>query len=170
MPCLLDPNFRRTILFLSHHDPEEGCVGFILNRPSGDSCGNLDGAPAEMDRIALYEGGPVDRGNLVVARLHWSNEAARFNSFDGEILEEGTHSPGFDRLELMAFAGHSGWSAGQLEREIEEKSWLILPPTGPLIEPVATPEEGVARWKGIMRGLGPLYGLLAEAPDDPSLN
>ena len=32
-PNLLDPNFRRTVLFISAHDPAEGALGLIINRP-----------------------------------------------------------------------------------------------------------------------------------------
>ncbi|MDB6056435.1 MAG: hypothetical protein JWO95_279, partial [Verrucomicrobiales bacterium] len=32
-PSLLDPNFRRTVLFISAHDPEDGALGVIIIRP-----------------------------------------------------------------------------------------------------------------------------------------
>src|ERR1700704_4411614 len=32
-PNMLDPNFRRAVLFISAHDPEDGAIGVILNRP-----------------------------------------------------------------------------------------------------------------------------------------
>ncbi|HEX3818298.1 MAG TPA: YqgE/AlgH family protein, partial [Chthoniobacterales bacterium] len=32
-PSLRDPNFRRSVLFISSHDIEEGAIGVILNRP-----------------------------------------------------------------------------------------------------------------------------------------
>ncbi|MFL6546122.1 MAG: YqgE/AlgH family protein, partial [Candidatus Udaeobacter sp.] len=32
-PNMLDPNFRRTVLFISEHDPGEGALGVIINRP-----------------------------------------------------------------------------------------------------------------------------------------
>ena len=32
-PNMLDPNFRRTVLFISEHDPNEGALGVIINRP-----------------------------------------------------------------------------------------------------------------------------------------
>src|ERR1044072_9803778 len=32
-PSMLDPNFRRTVLFISEHDPGEGALGVIINRP-----------------------------------------------------------------------------------------------------------------------------------------
>ena len=30
---MLDPNFRRAVLFLSAHTPDDGALGIILNRP-----------------------------------------------------------------------------------------------------------------------------------------
>ena len=32
-PNMLDPNFRRTVLFISSHEPDDGALGVILNRP-----------------------------------------------------------------------------------------------------------------------------------------
>ena len=32
-PNMLDPNFRRTVLFISEHEPNEGALGVIINRP-----------------------------------------------------------------------------------------------------------------------------------------
>ena len=32
-PNMLDPNFRRTVLFISAHDPEGGALGVIINKP-----------------------------------------------------------------------------------------------------------------------------------------
>ena len=34
-PNMLDPNFRRSVLFISAHDPNDGALGVIINRPSG---------------------------------------------------------------------------------------------------------------------------------------
>src|ERR1700756_3340781 len=32
-PNMVDPNFRRTVLFVSEHEPNEGALGVIINRP-----------------------------------------------------------------------------------------------------------------------------------------
>ncbi len=32
-PNMLDPNFRRAVLFISAHDPNDGALGVIINRP-----------------------------------------------------------------------------------------------------------------------------------------
>lgn len=172
LPTLLDSNFRRTILFLSHHDPEEGSVAFIMNRPRelslGDMAPTLTPVSEEAEQIPVYEGGPVERKSLIVARIHWHEERAVFRSLGEE--EPPSPSGQEDHEELRAFTGYAGWSAGQLEREIEERSWIILPPTVDLLLPVETAEEGVARWRAIMKKLGPWYHLMAQAPDELGMN
>ena len=170
LPTLLDPNFRRTILFLSHHNPAEGRVGFILNRPRGVLLGDLASTPGEGERIPVYEGGPVERKGLIVARIHWHEERARFQSQGEEDLSSPSDNNAADHEELRAFTGYAGWSGGQLERELEEKSWIILPPTADLLLPVESSEEGTARWQGVMKDLGPEFHLMAQTPDNPELN
>lgn len=173
LPTLLDPNFRRTILFLSHHDPEEGSVGFILNRPQEIDLGDLAPSAGGGEQIPVYEGGPVERKSLIVAKIHWHKDEGRalFQSLGEEDLSP-PPSGDFqaESEQLRAFTGYAGWSAGQLERELEEKSWIILPPAPDLLLPVETPEEGASRWRSLMKKLGPWYHLMAQTPDDPSLN
>lgn len=165
VPTLLDPNFRRTIILLTRHETKEGALGVILNRPSGRTLGELTESPDDLKEVPVFEGGPVEQQQLLLARILLIENGARFESFAQEESESMSDNRGF-----RAFTGYAGWSAGQLEAEIGEKSWLILPPTTALLAAVETPEEGNARWRGIMRELGPSYRLLAEAPDDLSLN
>jgi putative transcriptional regulator len=167
-PALLDPNFRRTILFLTHHAHEEGTLGIILNRPRAHLLGDLgEGNPA-LASVPVFEGGPVEKDHLLLARLTVTKGTACFQSFNSDGDPHG-YAAG-DIQDLRAFTGYAGWSAGQLESEISEKSWLTMPPSPGLLERVVTTEEGVARWRGLMRELGPWYRLLSEAPDDPGLN
>jgi len=161
----MDSHFRRTILFLSHHNAEDGAVGFILNRPLKENLGELAGSTGGLGHVPVFEGGPVERHHLILTRLLWNHEGAHFQSLSEEDLAEKGNTP-----DLRAFTGYAGWSAGQLEREIEEKSWIVLPPTSALLSTVLTQEEGVSRWKSLMKDLGPWYHLLSEAPDDPKLN
>ena len=174
-PSLLDPNFRRTIIFLTHHEVEEGALGVILNRPSGRTLGELTESPDGLKDVPVFEGGPVELQHLLLARILLMGNGARFESFVEEeknvLISDASKSNSMSDIQgFRAFAGYAGWSAGQLENEIKEKSWLILPPTAPLLKAVNTLEEGAASWRSIMRELGPLYRLLAEAPDDLSLN
>ena len=178
LPSLLDANFRRTILFLSHHEPEEGAVGFIMNRPRGENLGDLaiDPITHGLENVPVFEGGPVEFQSLTLVRLLWGKNGACFQALGVEDLTEEDFPPAHDTdpltadSGLRAFTGHAGWSAGQLEREVAEKSWVVLPATSALLEPVLTVEEGISRWKSLMKELGPWYHLLSEAPDNPGVN
>lgn len=169
-PNLRDPNFRRTILFLSHHSAEDGAVGLVLNRPLRKTIGEVarDSAVAEpsMGRVPVYYGGPVGSEELLLASMQWHEapSAIAFRGF-GSAAEQPEIPPEF-RPGLRAFLGYAGWSRGQLEGEIAEKAWLVLPPSRPLIE-MPNPDSA---WRDLMRQLGPIYRLLADMPDDPSLN
>src|SRR5438105_14151522 len=72
-PSLLDPNFRRTVLFISAHDPQDGALGVILNRPLDKQVSDLvtDEAPAALSEVPVYLGGPVGRDQLMFAVLEW---------------------------------------------------------------------------------------------------
>ncbi len=161
-PSLVDPSFRRTLVFLSQHSAEEGATGFVLNRPLGESLGKLPGLPD----VPVYFGGPVQPEQIVLASLQWRENptVVAFRAFVGRIGEDALDKewlPG-----LRAFAGCSGWSPQQLEREIAENAWLVVPPSRDIIE-MHHPAEV---WKQVMRRSGPMFHLLSELPDDPSKN
>jgi putative transcriptional regulator len=64
------------------------------------------------------------------------------------------------------FAGYAGWAPGQLDGELKAKAWLTHPATlAHVFDP--RPEE---QWRTILRGKGLQYRLLADAPEDVSLN
>ena len=169
-PGLIDPNFRRSILFLSHHSSEEGATGFILNRPVSQILADI--APKKVapgaGKTPLFVGGPVGHENLVLASLQWRDTptSVAFQTFDMAVAFGNKSIPEEWQPGLRAFIGYAGWTKGQLESEIAQKSWFVIPPTRPLIE-MPTPETA---WRDLLRGMDPMLKLLADAPDDPSLN
>lgn len=167
-PSLVDPNFRRTILFLSHHSAEDGAIGLVLNRPLKKTFGQAaaDKSPRALEKVGLYYGGPVSLDHVTIASLQWRTNptSVAFQSFMGNI--ENIQIGSEWKSGLKAFVGYAGWSRGQLEGEIAQKAWIVLSPTRELIE-MPEPENA---WRDIMRRSGPLMRLLAEAPDDPELN
>ena len=167
-PTLKDPNFRKTILFLSYHSAKDGALGFVLNRPLGKTMGemyHLDPAEA-LAPIPLYYGGPVLPDEVNVASLNWIEqpEAVKFQSFTKPM--ESSSVPLEQLPGVRAFAGHAGWRGGQLEEEIANKAWFVLPPTRNLIDM----RNPTFAWKDTLRQMNPILKLLAEIPDDPSLN
>jgi putative transcriptional regulator len=166
-PSLLDPNFRRTVLFISAHDPNDGALGVILNRPLDKHVGDLvtDETPAGLAEVPVYLGGPVGNNQLMFAVLEWE-EANGLKLNHNVGLDEANELLGHDPNSIRAFVGYAGWGVGQLEEEMKQKAWLIHKPTAATLNPNRLSKL----WFDIMGSLGPWYKLLAAAPDDPSLN
>ena len=159
MDLVLDPNFRRSVVLMLEHDVEQGALGLIVNRPSDFSmaqlCENLELA-WRGDREACADwGGPVGenqgwvllddeaaRGLEVVTLapgLHWTRSQ--------EALRRVAELPD---LRARVFLGYAGWAPGQLEREIAEGSWLVVPVSPQLV--FEEPHERL--WEQAVRSLG----------------
>ncbi len=166
-PNMLDPNFRRAVLLLSAHALEEGAVGVIINRPLEKEVSDLvtEAPPDGLEHVPVFFGGPVGRDRLMFAALEWkSGEGLRIvHQVD---LEEAHERADKNPTSLRAFVGYAGWSAGQLEAEMRQNSWVVQKPWRTALKMEKLPRL----WFDIMNGLGPWFKMLAAAPDDPSLN
>jgi putative transcriptional regulator len=167
-PSLLDSHFKRTVVLLTAHSAEEGSLGVIVNRPLHQTLGqyDLELAGSEFADVPLYEGGPVGSDQMILVAWKWSSEDGTFKLYFGideakarQILKD---DPEF---ELRGFIGHCGWGEGQLEGEIEVDSWVVSP-----LSPDLEEKEGLDVWRSILSQQGPQMQLLAEEPDDPSMN
>jgi len=163
-PVLSDPNFRRTVVLIAEHG-DEGAMGLVLNRPTETSV--ADAVP-ELSAIAgdeepIYVGGPVSTGSvLAVAELDDPGDASELLFGAIGFVQE----PDVQVVRGRIFLGYAGWSAGQLESELEEESWLVLP-----AEPddlFCDDPDGL--WSSVLRRQGGPYALLSLMPPDPSLN
>src|SRR5438105_15113075 len=72
-PTMLDPNCRRTVLFISEHDPNEGALGVIINRPLDRQVVDLvsEIPPAGLAEVPVFLGGPVGKNQLMFAAFEW---------------------------------------------------------------------------------------------------
>ena len=167
-PSLKDPHFKRTVVLLTAHSEEEGSLGIVVNRPMGKTLGEYD---TELENsylmdVPLFEGGPVAADKLILVAWKWAPKEGSFKLYFGIdevkarelILEDSA-------FELRGFIGHSGWTEGQLDAEIEEGAW-VTSTLLPEIEQI----EGDALWRFILHRDSPEMGLLADEPDDLSLN
>src|SRR5918996_799925 len=66
-PAILDPNFRRTVVFITAHS-EEGAVGLILNRCSEATVGQAVPQLAAVTSFdePVFVGGPVNPDGVAV--------------------------------------------------------------------------------------------------------
>lgn len=164
-PSMLDPNFRRTVLFISAHDPDDGAMGVIINRPLDKNVADLvtEVPPQNVADVPVFLGGPVGNNQLMLAAFEWQKGSGL--KLNHHALAGLPESAG-DTPSIRAFLGYAGWSAGQLEAEMKQKAWIVQKPSRATLK-----FERVSRlWFDIMNKLGPWYRMLAAAPDDPSLN
>jgi len=169
-PALDDPNFRRTVLLVGEHG-EEGAMGVVLNRPASVTVSEAVPPLASLagDGALVHLGGPVQpRAVVVLADFVDPTDAADL-VFDtvgflpGEIEDEGDVGP---VRALRVFAGYAGWSPGQLEDELEDRSWVVLPARASDIFSV----EPDGLWREVLRRQGGALAVLALLPDDPRVN
>lgn len=133
-PALPDPNFARSVVVVVRID-EGGPLGVILNRPTTVALGTLYPDRPEVAERAdvVYFGGPVQPDALLFAFRSATRppqgmlvaEDIYISGYSGvleELLKHPEHA-----AEQRFFAGYSGWSSGQLEAEIEQGGWYVLP-------------------------------------------
>lgn len=166
-----DPYFRRTVVLLCEHN-EEGTFGFVLNNFIDVELNQvMEDMPSMPTRVSI--GGPVKNSNLyylhtVGDRIPDSVEIVEgvFLGGDFKALKELILSGEVHSKNVRFFVGYAGWSPDQLDQEIRKKSWYIT-----RIDPNAlmqTNDDDL--WKKIMQGLGPHGPMLANLPEDPTLN
>ena len=167
-PALIDPNFRRTVVLVAHHD-EDGAMGLVLSRPSEarvvEAVPALEGV-AEDDDV-IYVGGPVQpEAFMVLAEFDDVDDAAAAIIGNVGFMPAEAEPADLSIRRLRVFAGYAGWGAGQLEAELEEPSWIVVQadPADPFAD---DPDE---LWRRVLRRKGGKYRLIASMPFDPSLN
>ena len=168
-PGLVDPNFRRTVVFMSAHD-EEGALGVVMNRPLGKTLGDLsaDFAVTTLADVPVFGGGPVQVEKLILAAWRMHPEGDGFKLFFGIEPEKAMALAGEDDgyLQLRAFAGYSGWTAGQLDNELKHHTWVVTEMPFDLFD---LPEDR-RLWREVLGRQGDDWRLLAGEPDDPAAN
>jgi putative transcriptional regulator len=168
-PTLPDPNFARTVVFLVAVEETEGILGFVLNRKMELKLSDLGESFALLEH-SLYEGGPVEPDTLhILHRMEGIEGAVRVAEgvyWGGEITQLLEKIPGSDVNDYRFYLGYSGWASGQLEREIEEKTWLLADATAAQI----FFSDPALLWKETIQSLGGDIASLANYPMDPTWN
>ena len=170
-PFLNDTYFKRSVVFLTEHN-EEGSVGFVLNKPVElkvqDVIQNFPGIDA-----GISIGGPVNTNTLhyihtlgesipnsiqVLDEIYWGG--------DFDCLKEMISTGKVLRDQIRFFLGYSGWSANQLENELNENAWLVAEINSELI----MKGEEVGFWNQVLEKMDNKYQVWANFPENPGLN
>jgi putative transcriptional regulator len=135
MPNMADTRFDRSVIYVCSHD-ESGAMGIVINNSFdnltfSDLLDQLDIEieGSEVPDLVMHSGGPVEPGRGFVlhsadyvqeSTLVVSERLALTATVD--ILRAIAHGVG-PHHHILAL-GYAGWGAGQLEKEIQENSWL----------------------------------------------
>ncbi len=134
-PSLSDPNFHQTVLFIVEHG-RSGTVGLILNRPTNVLVSEVlpDFTVLKRSTHRLFAGGPVERTQLVLlfrlTQLLPDTRQIVDRVYVGtpRVLERIMTQPKPTET-FRAFSGFAGWAPGQLEHEMRDGTWGVLPST-----------------------------------------
>lgn len=170
-PFLPDTFFNRTIVYLADHNAD-GSVGFILNKKLEIKvCDAISGFEGWEDYLSM--GGPVAPDTLhylhnlgekipksvfVEDNIYWGGDI----DFIRDLIKKGK----LNNSQIRFFLGYSGWSAGQLERELKENSWVIAK----IKTDIVLNNQVDNTWKRVLRSLKNKYRVWADFPESPDMN
>jgi putative transcriptional regulator len=136
-PSMPDPRFAGTVVFMLAHS-REGALGLVINRPAlrrslADLMRAFDLEPkvgANLE-IELFWGGPVQADHVMLLHSDEFKNASTTPIAPGVALSTPKDSleaiaDGRGPKQMLLVIGYSGWSAGQLERELEAKGWAVI--------------------------------------------
>jgi putative transcriptional regulator len=173
LPALTDPNFNQTVVLLCEAAPE-GTMGLVLNRPTPLRLSEAlpDQHLLEGCDVPVFLGGPVQTDRILILNRGAAADEDFLPVADGvflggtvEALKEAATGLGITG-EFRPYRGYAGWGPGQLEAEVEEGAWLVLPGDPEMVF-CRHPETA---WQGIMARLGGPLAIYATMPGDLSLN
>ncbi len=170
-PSLTDRFFSRSIVMLAEHG-DDGSFGFIVNKPAHIKLSKVTGdfGPFESE---LYLGGPVQVNNLfyvhskgdmiedslkIIDGVYWGGNISDIR----KLISSGKLS----QKDIRFYAGYSGWQPGQLDREMTEKSWIVMDG----LPSYVFGSRPASLWKNIVLTLGDDYAPWVNYPYDPNMN
>lgn len=166
-PSLGSDVFSKSIILITEHN-DFGSIGFVLNKPTKFQVKDLlpdifldnpifEGGPVEQDKLFyIHKFDKISNNEPVVNNIYWNG------SLD-EIYDRITNN---DNRQIKFFIGYSGWSSGQLMKEIENNFWTVINDYS--FDPFKINETN--DWKKQMTNMGGDNLIWANMPDNPLLN
>lgn len=179
-PALADGNFDRSVVLVLDHD-EDGALGVVINRPTEVNVAAVLPVwqPLASEPGVLFQGGPVALDSALALALvpgdgddeplGWRRVVERIGLVDLDTPPEVLAA---EISRLRVFAGYSGWGSGQLEDELAQGAWFVVParlgPEWDGGDPFSASPEDL--WRTVLRRQGGDLALVSTYLADPSLN
>ena len=133
-PSIRDPLFASSVIYMCEHSVE-GSMGMVINHLSDENLGSIfkqleiDCDIPHIINKPVYIGGPVKLQQgfvLHTASSGWDKsieiDDQIYLTSSRDLLEAIANNEGPEQY--LVLLGFSGWSAGQLEQELQSNSWL----------------------------------------------
>ncbi len=169
--------FSESVILVLEHSALSA-FGLVLNRIERrrnffyqllDSVDHHNQEYHDFEALPLYEGGPINQENIFmlhdnVTMKNPGREAAPgiFCGSGVKFLQKLIDCP----YSFNLYRGYAGWGPGQLEQEIYNKNWIILP----ISDEIIFHSEAASAWKKTLNLRGGLYSYFANNVRDPILN
>ena len=146
MPLMTDRRFARSVIYMCAHS-DDGAMGLIINHRADHISfpellerlgivphGADDGIANDILDRQVHVGGPVEtgRGFVLHSADYYANDSTlpidREVSLTASVEILKAIASGDGPMHAMLALGYAGWSAGQLENEIQANGWLHCPP------------------------------------------
>jgi putative transcriptional regulator len=155
---LEDSVFDKAVIYIYEHTME-GAMGVIINHPMKDVtfeqiiddvgvAANIEG----LTHIDIFQGGPVEvqRGFVIHSSDYKDDDTLSISdeislSSTGDVVSAIANSRGPKHFNFCL--GYAGWGPQQLEDEVVENVWLVLPRTDDVLfttEPKQRYEKAIA--------------------------
>ncbi len=170
-PHLEDPYFSRSIIYICAHD-ETGTVGVIVNHRLGMlTCKDLlifkdKQNILEGKKFPLLFGGPVNTDMLIALSMQDRRSIKEARDEEDITIHMDVGKFFKDKIKkkiitkkFLLIKGVTAWDSQQLEEEIADNCWFVLPATSDIV----FAPRGKDKWPDLMKQLGimKLYGLVS---------
>ena len=173
-PLMNDKYFSRSVVLVLDEPEDGGHFGLILNKPTELTLKDLMPDWEEGAKVPIFCGGPVDLQRMFLLHTLGDELGSSAEVLPGiyvgadldkiiDYVEKGGEIDG----KLRFFLGYCGWSPGQLNGELNGKTWAVnsLPDASGLLK-----GEGLQAWTREVKDLGEDYRGWLMVPLDPSMN
>lgn len=171
-PFLEESTFRRAVILITDHTRDEGTVGFILNKPLKINISELVEDFPDFEAVAYY-GGPVSTNTI-----HYIHNVGHLLEGSTEVSSGVFWGGDFEKLKFLIkqelikednirfYIGYSGWSAGQLDEELDAVTWIVSH-----MHPNYIFKSRPSKlWKQVLHHKGNVFSVLSQLPEHQSLN
>ena len=137
LPALHDPDFAQSVTLVCQHDGD-GAMGVMVNRASEYTLGEVlqqMGISSDSETLQsqiVMAGGPIhpERGFVLHdGKREWDSTLSvgdgLYLTTSRDVLEAMARGDGPEQA--VVALGCAGWGAGQLEQELVDDSWLMVP-------------------------------------------